>query len=301
MQIQVIANCQARPVSAQIGRVAPDIRILEPIILHLSKAEQKAEQLAQIAQADVIFAQLTQDGFQPAHLASADLKERFGDKVLIWPNIFYTGQQPYLRYFTHPKLGRLMGPLEALHDIRLYRSWKHSGRVDPNVLDHSDPAFIASTHALSIAELEKKEARCHVTISDFLAANADNQRLFFTFNHPSQLVLAEMARRLLHSVGLDTDPQDDRSLPEPLARYQVPSVWSANEAVFQGDACTVDADNTVLRLGRAPRRYTREELCSSFQEIYDANDIYQTFNGVRLTPSILEDGEFLSKIGRLGS
>jgi hypothetical protein len=26
-------------------------------------------------------------------------------------------------------------------------------------------------------------ARCHVAISDFLAANADNQRLFFTFNH----------------------------------------------------------------------------------------------------------------------
>ena len=43
MQIQVIANCQARPVSAQIGRVAPDIRILEPIILHLAKAEQKAD------------------------------------------------------------------------------------------------------------------------------------------------------------------------------------------------------------------------------------------------------------------
>jgi len=293
MQIQVIANCQARPVSMLTPHVAPDAQTLEPIIVHLSKAKDEAAHLEQMKQADVIFAQLTQDNFQPAHLATKNLKERFGDKVVVWPNIFYMGQQPYLRYFTHPQHGRLMGPLEALHDIRLYKSWAQTGRVDPAALDQSDPEFIAAARAASLTGLEAKEALCDVKISDFLTAHEDSTRLFYTFNHPSQFVLSEMIRRLLGRLDTPTTGAVPPDRPEPLDRFQVPSVWSATDAVFQGDKFSISEGGSVVRPGGPPQKYTRTEICEAFQKTYDADDIYRSFEGVRLTPNFPQDRVYL--------
>jgi hypothetical protein len=56
MRIQVIANCQARPVSMILPHLAPDLEPLDPIIVHLSKPENEAAHLAQCERADVIFA-----------------------------------------------------------------------------------------------------------------------------------------------------------------------------------------------------------------------------------------------------
>jgi hypothetical protein len=138
-----------------------------------------------------------------------------------------------------------MGPLEALHAIRLYQSWKNTGCVDPDALDQSDPEFIAAAPAVSLKELEAKDTLCDVKISDYLTAYEDSARLFFTFNHPSQFVLSEMMRRLLSAKGRQATDSVAPDLPEPLDRFQVPSVWSASDAAFQGDAFHIDADGAV--------------------------------------------------------
>lgn len=293
MHIQVIANCQARPVSMTLPHLAPDFEPLEPIIVHLAKPDDEDAHMSQCEQADVIFAQLTQDTFQPAHLATKNLKARFGDKVFVWPNIFYMGQQPYLRYFTHPQHGRLIGPLEALHDIRLFRSWRATGRIDPTVLDETNADFVATARSASLKELQTKEALCDVAISDFLTTHEESTQLFYTFNHPSQFVLSEMIRRLLNASGQHRTDMKVPTLSEPLNRYQVPSVWSAPDAVFQGDAFEHDTHGTVQRLPGPPLTYTRAALCNAFQTVYDANSIYQSFEEVRITPNFASDLVFL--------
>ncbi len=42
MKIQVIANCQARPISTLVPRMAPGVETLEPIVVHLAKAEEES-------------------------------------------------------------------------------------------------------------------------------------------------------------------------------------------------------------------------------------------------------------------
>ena len=289
MQVQVIANCQARPISTLLSKKATDIKTQDPIILHLSKPEERDAHLAQIEKADVVFAQLTSDAFQPQHLSSKELKERFGDKVVIWPNIFYVGQQPYLRYFTHPQLGRLMGPLEALHDIRLYKSWKDTGYVNGDVLGDYDAGFLTGVRATSLAELVGKEAKCDVIISDFITQHEDDAKLFLTFNHPSNLVLSQMADRLLDHIGQsDVSCQDDTP-HELLGRYLVPSVWGGSEAKYQGEKFMIDEYQNVQRVPGPAHSYSRSELCAAFQKIYDANEIYQTMEQVRMTPAMRQD------------
>jgi hypothetical protein len=287
MRIQVIANCQARPISAQLSRFMPCAELLEPLILHLSKDAEREAHLEQCAEADIIFAQLTTNNFQPNHLASQKLKDRFGEKVVIWPNIFYSGQQPYLRYFTHPTAGRLLGPLEALHDIRLFQSWQSTGHVNINALSVSDPKFERQVHEASLASLRRKETACDVTISDFIATQDNTQRLFFTFNHPSRSVLSEMARRLLAHLGQKPNIEVSNEGPEPLDRYQVPSSWTGPDPVFQGDSYEISSEGYVKRLPGPARKYDTGALCAAFQQVYDNQHIYRTPDRIRVTPDFI--------------
>jgi hypothetical protein len=297
MRIQVIANCQARPISNLLPRLLLDCETLEPIILHLAKPEDRKEHLEQIANADLIFAQLTQDAFRAAHLSTPALKEKFGEKVVVWPNIFFMGQQPYLRYFTHNKLGRMMGPLEAMHDLRLYHSWKSTGRVDPAAIEKSDPDFVDFARKTSLKELQTKEAKCDVAISDFLTSQADREPLFYTFNHPNLTVLGEMARRILTHVGETTAPLlNEEGRGEPLSRYQVPSSWTRQGAEYQGDRFVIDPDRGAQRLPGTPQRYSLEALCQAYQEVYDAQEAYQSFEGIRLTPAVALDQQLLADL-----
>ena len=284
MKIQVIANCQARPVANIVSALMPEVSAPEPIILHLSKPQDAEAQLEQAAKADVILTQLTVDTFQPTHLASSNILSEFKDKTLVWPNIFYPGQQPYLKYFTHPKHGRLFGPLEALHDIRLHKSWQDTGRVQPEAINWSDPDFEAEIREKGLKSLQAKEAECDVTISDFIASRPASDRLFFTFNHPSRLLLTELSRRLLKKLGLKADTPLPQG-PEPLARYQVPSTWTQPGASYQGDKVDLSDPNAPTRLGGPPARYSAEELAAIFTAFYDANPIFKDMDGVRLTPN----------------
>lgn len=122
MKILITGNCQARPMSELLCDGVNNFA-LEPIILHLAKVEDANSHEALLSDADVIIAQATSDSFQPAHLSSRFLKEQFGPRVLVWPNVFYSGQTPYLRYITHTKAGRITGPLDVYHDLRILNEW----------------------------------------------------------------------------------------------------------------------------------------------------------------------------------
>jgi hypothetical protein len=296
MKIQVIANCQARPISALLPQIASDIETLEPIILHLAKPQDCERDLAQVSQADFIFAQLTQDNFQASHLASKFLKDRFGEKVIIWPNIFYMGQQPYLRYFSHKTEGRMIGPMDAMHDLRLYKSWRDTGRVNPSAALEYEPDFIYAAREASLSELRAKESVCDVSISDFLSSFEDRERLFFTFNHPTQLVLTEMARRIFSKLGL-TPKNLNSNTPqvEPLGRYRVPSLWSEAADYCQGDKIVMDSDDGPQRLPGKPEIYNLEALCEVYQKVYDSHDAYKTLSDIRLTPATQLDEAVLKR------
>lgn len=284
MRIQVIGNCQARPISSTIGSLLPEAEMLDPIVLHLSKEEMRGAHEAQLSSADLIFAQLTVDTFKPGHLATSGLKQRFDDKVVVWPNIFYAGQQPYLRYFTHTSLGRLFGPIEALHDLRLHRSWLETGRVQKAAMFEQDSNFESKVRGVSLESLKAREATCDVYISDLIEAREAEDWLFFTFNHPTQLLLGELARRMLRFCDVSFDPTTPLPSNEPLNRYQVPSSWSPMDMDFQGDNFEVLETGLSKVLPGRPVVYTGDEICQALQSVYDAHPIYRTMDGVRLTP-----------------
>ena len=170
MKILVIGNCQARPLGSLLAH-STDHEVLEPIILHLSKADEEEAHMARIAQADLVLAQATAPVFQPAHLRSDVLREGLPGQVIVWPNVFFAGQHPYLRYLTHTRIGRVLGPMEATHDIRVVNAWfqdRHGMSFNAAV---SAPDYEQQVYDTSLRDLRGREANCDVTISDLIEAD----------------------------------------------------------------------------------------------------------------------------------
>ncbi len=172
-------------------------------------------------EADIIFAQATMPTIRVPHVVSANIKAHFPEKTIIWPNLFYAGQQPYLCYVTHQiTKARLMGPMGEYHDLRILRDWYRDRRGE-TPFNLPDAGQIAQT---SLEELRRREAACDVKISDLIDAEKSTRRLFFTFNHPSQWLLIALVEHMMARTNLKGKLS---KLPprEPLAQIVVPSIW----------------------------------------------------------------------------
>lgn len=272
MKLLVIGNCQARPLSALFSGAVEGVEPLEPVILHLAKEQEAETHFARMQEADLILTQATAASFKPAHLVSADVQARFPGKTRIWPNIFYAGQQPNLKYLTHTTRGRIYGPLDIYHDCDILRAWYLDRLgIDP-VPPAEDPEAV---HARSIQALRNRESECDVTVSDLIEAHRGERRLFFTFNHPARWLLERMTERLCALQGLVYAPSAP-SGREPLGRIAPPSVFDDGETLYQG-----------LPVGSAgpPRRYMPAELRSTAFACYDAQrEVLTEIERLRYTP-----------------
>lgn len=279
MKIIVIGNCQARPLGELISRYTQH-DVLDPIILHLSKDADQEEHMERIAQADLVLAQATAPVFQPAHLRSDIIKQSSAHQVVIWPNVFFVGQHPYLRYLTHVQLGRILGPMDATHDIRLVNDWFESrqGILFNDRLNKAD--YEQTVYDTSLRELRGREENCDLIISDLIEANFETQRLFFTFNHPSLWLLTRLAERILEAVG-EGQVIDATEMGEPLGRFR-PSWCFSTDTSLHGVSVDFDTDGKLI-LG-APRKYNEAEFKEATFACYDALAEQMDVSALRITP-----------------
>ncbi|ARE84863.1 hypothetical protein ROSMUCSMR3_03402 [Roseovarius mucosus] len=287
LKLLVTGNCQARPV-ATLLEATGHFECLPPIILQLAKTTEKEAHLFRISEADVVLAQNTNDNFPVPHLRSSVLRQSHSN-VLIWPNVFFSGQQPFIRYMTHiATASRLVGPIEALHDLRIFSRWLYSRGLIKQPWQPDESTFSRTVADRSIADLMTREADCDIMISDFIAEHARTERLFFTFNHPSRRVLNELCNRFMAHQNLAYLPD---GTAEYLDRYLVPSHWG-NEclATYRGNDFTLGDEGTVTALG-TERLYSPDELQAAFFEVYDHNPLYRDMESIRLTPQFAGDLE----------
>ncbi|GGX70622.1 hypothetical protein GCM10007385_44600 [Tateyamaria omphalii] len=294
MKALVIGNCQARPLTQLVAR-ATDAQMLEPIVLHLAKDGDQDVHAARMAEADIIFAQQTAENFARPWLRSNVVRANH-PFVFVWPNIFWAGQQPFLRYMTHTTGGRMMGPLEALHDVRIYHDWLAQEGLITDRQSEFDSAYVARIREMSLAELQRREATCDVAITDVLGSYVDNRRLFFTFNHPTAFVLAKVASRLLKVSGFSST-QVEEPPDEPLGRYVVPSLWPDKPDHMQGDGYTLESGGQVSRRPGPPVRYNDQKLLAAFHEVYSHNPLFRDLSNIRFTPANGMDADIFKANG----
>ncbi len=237
MRITLLANCQARPVADFLRLMAPSIQLVGVLITHLAKLSDEDEFNKWIENSDFVFCQFVQDNFPIEYLRTTTLRSRFGDKVVVWPNVFFRGQTPDLCYVTAPGSKRVLGPLLEYHSRPIIEGWSAGRSVDSIVRDLRDPDFdLNMPHDIiekSFAELKVRENFCDVSISNEIAEQWQRRRLFFTFNHPSSFLLIKMGDQLLQhiscTVSIDLLPEH---VGEPLSKI-IPATHTSIAKKFQ--------------------------------------------------------------------
>lgn len=281
MKVAIVGNCQARPVASFMQAMAPSLHTLPVTVIHLSNANQANAELEVLDQADIVFSQWVSDDYPATHLATSRLRERYQEKLVTWPNLFFTGNCPELTYITHAE-GRINGPLDAYHNRFLFEVWSEGVSVE-NARARLGEKYtecaeqILASVQTSLLTLEQRDSDCDIQMLDIIAANWKNTRLFFTFNHPSNTLLLPLVSRMLEFANIAVDIDlDSAFVPEPLSLIVAPTHSELDnvlgleyDSVESSKGVDMTIDGSVIKSGKS-RLYSAKDTVRLFYEAYDA-------------------------------
>ena len=275
-----VANCQGRPLSLAIELMGMgSCHSVGTLVTHLTKNSDLEVNMEMLSKADVIFSQAVQETYPVKHLVTSSLKREFGEKVVTWPNIFFSGQSPGLSYLSSAAGRRIGGPLHDYQYYPIYESWRQHDSVDQcisKVLSGLGQEALLSRIDKSLNELRFREQNLDIVVSDLIERDWRHKRLFFTFNHPSTHLLSEVAKRLMLKAGFSVDYSITSDLfGEPLARIVPPiSPVDAKDLGFEFESSLLTKGveftiaNDVLIYGKS-RYYPLKELVEESFRAFD--------------------------------
>jgi hypothetical protein len=219
-------NCQVQPV-AQLLLANRSFRQRYRLIclppVHEVQPHQSAQILEAVRQADVFIHQPVQDNYRKLGFAGSQFlcnQLPQGAIALAFPSLYFMGYSPEIIYIRRPDGQIFQGPAGDYHNRYILDGVleQHSLQLmfdRLSALEGIAPALSQQIAEASFAELSRREQALPVQIVPWLRQHWQQQRLFWTANHPSRAVLEEVARQLLLKLGCDPLPQSQ------LARLQV--------------------------------------------------------------------------------
>ncbi len=268
----VIGNCQARPLETILKAMCPSITCMGTIIVHLAKSGNAGTDIALMHEADIILAQSVQENYPVAHLRTATLRASFGSKVIVWPNLFFSGQCPGLVYVSKATGERVRGPLLDYQRQDIVESFRYGESTE----DCIDRTRSGEGHDYlhwaeqSLADLEMREASIDIRIADIIATEWQRRRLFYSFNHPSSWLMIQLCQRILAFLSMKPELVLTPSITGEPLDIIVPPVLPVEAAALglkfetteASRGVEVSATNGKLTIG--PRRiYSLEDLVSA--------------------------------------
>jgi hypothetical protein len=275
-RILILGNCQAQLIEAMFLQFSPGIELQRfPPVFEMTWLDEGPVARA-MASADVVFAQRTAPDFPLPWLTPAGLRAALGERAVIWPNIYFDGYFPRTQYIYRAGGRKLLSPLEDYHlapFVDAYRRGISPREAARSLFDLPDN----DPFEASYAELERRERESDLRISDMLRWMTIRSRAFYTPNHPTNAVLAELAARMAAHAGLPFDRGSAAAFALRLNRIYIAAFPGIvrhmhlpfdQVTVFRGrDVLTADAQG--VHLGEA-RSFLVEELAEAFWKIYEA-------------------------------
>lgn len=280
MKVGFLGNCQAQALESWTMQANEQLEVVTfPAVWLIEKGEVE-EIVNRIEGCDVLFAQRLSDDFNLPELATSRLKKHFGPRLVSWPNVYFDGYFPGISYRYHPG-GRILGPLDEYHWDVIEANFQAGKSVAECVEEMETEAILARAAnpvADSLVQLGSRETGLDVVISDYIASNLHDRRLFYSMNHPVNSLLRELLDRLFGEIG-------ERRRLASLSEYQFPldkiilPVLPAIAARHGIDFCrdenikgvTVEFASGGYIVTAAQQFYTMSELVDCFYRTYDCN------------------------------
>jgi hypothetical protein len=235
---------------------------------------------AQFAAADVIFSQRITDEYNIEWTSSNATRKAFGQKLIVWPNIYFDGYFPGVQYVYLDKWGKLLSPLGEYHFSQVRAAFAAGKTIAEAVEAYSGERLFETSPdpvGASLGQLRKREPDVDVVISDAIAEGVHNDRQFYTPNHPTNALLATMLDRLTQRADITIDHAKAAAAPYRLDEcYIAASPAIVNRLDWPFDRNPVYRGREILsvkphkiELG-GPRDYDPKSLVEAFYRLYDS-------------------------------
>ena len=208
----VWGNCQADPLADLLTAplAAVGIRMLRVPPVFLATADELAEVHDELSRARLLISQPVSEeyplpGSGTAHLASLLPAE---GRLVTFPVVYHVGGFPYQVHGYDEADGRVDAPITDYHDLRVVWAAAQGFSVSETLLRWPTPPAdgVRAVHTASLAEIQRRERDLDVTCSALLA----RPHAVWTMDHPSNTVLAAIARAVLRVLDVPDDPMDVR-------------------------------------------------------------------------------------------
>lgn len=309
IKVVVVGNCQARPVAALLEGMSDRIEVTKVAIVHLLNSSQESEYVKELEDADHIVAQLVSSDYPCRFVRTEDLKAKYGGKVTTIVNLFFKGYHPDWMYLKPPGIGALKGPMGDYHNSIIFDGWKsqvETTQIKSRLLscDYYNINFKDAVQN-SLYELKQRESKADVKIAHYIESKYADEIMFFTFNHPSLLLLKEYTLRILLRLDVTPTVMPDGEASEPLDQFMInvaPNI-EGYSAIRMYRGLRLDFDG-VSRLVTSDRKeYDIEGLINAFYDFYDSNcnqlkdekNGYFKINGKNIVVGLITE-EFISDL-----
>ena len=265
-----------------IAQLSPRINVSTIGIVHLLKNEEKDAYEACFQKADFIFAQRVADNYPCKFIRTEILKKKWGDRVVVWPNIYYRGYNPELIYLRAADHRPLRGPLGDYHNHTFIDGWAKGLSVQETLDLHYDYDYnFEMYHHVptdSLEEMKMREKDCDVKITQYIEDKRWRYRLFFTFNHPKKKLLLYTAKNLIKQIKVKYQPIEKIDETEPLGQLHPPlNPWIKAKYGLDSDKANkwkglaVNEINSDGIITGESSEFSDIEIIDTFFQIYSVN------------------------------
>jgi len=224
MKVAILGNCQAQAMQAWLSVDAPSVEVVHCQATYLMTPEDREQVLSVYRDVDYIFLQRVNENFQAEYLRPSFMKENFADKYVSWPNIYFDGYFPGIRYL-YGDAGKVTGPLSDYHFDFMLEAYK-AGRPAAEVAEIVEGEILdlyPNAVRRSLVNLAAREEGLDLRISDYIAQRMGGQQMLYAMNHPVDELLREMLERLLGAVGERRKLEQCTPFAYTLDEIQIPS------------------------------------------------------------------------------
>lgn len=214
----VYGNCQAEAIR-QTLMLSPDFRSRYRAVrvppVHTVTRAQLAALRSLLKRTSIFVTQPIHDDLRSLPVGTDQMAKYLpkSARTVTYPSMYFGGFHPYQVTVHLPGQDlSIAAPVTDYHDLRFMfaaaNKWDASTAFEWFETFESDPEYVRSIYDSAMASLADREASLDTEVTSEIRARGSES--FFTLNHPSNPILATVARQIFDLLGVDSTSQSAR-------------------------------------------------------------------------------------------
>ncbi|MFC3124019.1 WcbI family polysaccharide biosynthesis putative acetyltransferase [Pseudoroseomonas globiformis] len=205
LKVAILGNCQGEFYQNLFGLHKDLFQVQRTKMLFLQGSDYSDEFHSIVDNSDYVVSRYFGHGLKFLPAVTSNLRERLGKKLIVFPNIYYSGYFPdfFVPYTMKGKpVGGLAGDYHSRTIHNAYKQRMSEKEAADAVLSPELRKTYQDAVASSLAYLKEREDESDVKVSDLVVDGRGGMRDLYTYNHPTNQVMFRVFERITERMGV---------------------------------------------------------------------------------------------------